>query len=161
MGVPDTVLYNLVLVLHIAAAIIGFGGTFVSSFYGLEAKRRPGPEGAIIAATTATVTEKVPTMAVYSVPVLGILLILLSDDTWKFSQAWISLSFLLYIAIVVLTLVVYVPNQRHLVATRNRMGEGGPNSGLAAAERKAGTVGGILNLLWIAVLFLMVFKPGH
>jgi uncharacterized membrane protein len=161
MGVPDSVLYNIVLVLHIAAAIIGFGGTFVSSFYALEARNRPGREGSVIAATAVSVTDKVPTMAVYSVPVLGILLVLLSDDAWKFSQVWISLSFLLYIAIVVVTLVVYRPTQRHLVAARNRIDEGGPNSGLAADERKAASVAGVLNVLWVVVLFLMVFKPGR
>ena len=159
MGVNSD-LYNLVLVLHILAVIIGFGGTFLATFYGAEAKARPGPEGSLIAATTLKVTDRVPTMAVYAVPVLGILLVLLSDDAWKFSQLWISLSFLLYIAIVVLAVVVHVPNLRHMVATRNRIDEGGPNAGLAASERKAATFGGILNLLWIVILFLMVFKPG-
>src|SRR3982751_3845006 len=99
MGV-DSDLYQLVLVLHILAAIIGFGGTFIAAFYGAESARRPGREGFVVAETTMKVTSLVPTMAVYTVPVLGILLILLSDDVWQFSDAWISISFLLYIALI-------------------------------------------------------------
>ena len=95
MGV-DTDLYQLVLVLHILAVIIGFGGMFISGFYGNEARNRPGREGLAVAETTMKVTGLIPTMAVYAVPVLGILLILLSDDTWKFSQAWVSMSFVVY-----------------------------------------------------------------
>lgn len=159
MGVT-TNLYDFVLVLHIMAAIIGFGGTFVAAFYGMEAGKRSGREGSIIAATTVDVTNKVPAMAIYAVPVLGILLILLSDDVWKFSQIWISLSFALYIAALGIVHAVHLPNLRKMVEIRARIDEGGPNSGLAATERKAATVGGILNLIWIAVLFLMVFKPG-
>lgn len=160
MGV-DSRLYEFVFALHLLAVVIGFGGTFIATFYGMEAQRRAGRDGTLIADTTMRVTEKVPTMAVYSVPILGILLILLSDDTWKFSEAWVGLSMLLYVAILVIALAVHIPNLRQMIAARSRIDEGGPNSGLAAMERKAATFGGILNVLWIIVLFLMVFKPGH
>lgn len=160
MGV-DTNLYKFVFVLHILAVIIGFGGTFIATFYGMEAQRRPGREGSLIAETTMKVTELTPTMAIYSVPILGILLILLSDDTWKFSELWVSLSFVLYAAILVIALAVHVPNIRQMIATRKSIDQGGPNTGLADRERKAALYGGILNVLWIVVVFLMVFKPGH
>ena len=158
MGVGSD-LYDLVLVLHILAAIIGFGGMFIAGFYGAEGGRRPGRDGLVIAETTMKVTSLAPTMAVYTVPVLGILLILLSDDAWQFSDAWISLSFLLYIVIIVLALAVQVPNIRKMIALRTGA-EGVQTSEVERRARTAAVVGGILNLLWIAVLFLMVFKPG-
>ena len=159
MGV-DTVLYKLVLVLHLLTVIVGFGGMFIAGFYGNEARSRPGPEGLAVAETTLKVTGMAPTMAVYAVPILGILLILLSDDTWKFSEAWISLSFLLYIVLMGLATGIQVPAIRKMVALRQ--GAQGSQSGeMQALGKKAATVGGIVNVLWVVILFLMVFKPGH
>ncbi len=159
MGVGSN-LYDLVLVLHILAVIIGFGGTFIAAFYGAEGAKRQGREGLAIAETTMKVTSLAPTMAVYTVPILGILLILLSDDAWQFSDTWISLSFLLYIVIIVLAVTVQVPNIRKMIALRSGA-EGVQATEVERRAKTAATVGGILNLLWIAILFLMVFKPGN
>ncbi len=158
MGVGSN-LYDLVLVLHILAVIIGFGGMFIAGFYGAEARNRPGREGLAVADSTLKVTSMAPTMAVYTVPVLGILLIFLSDDTWKFSQAWISLSFLLYFVLIALAVAVQVPAIRKMVAMRSGA-EGAQPLQLQALDKKVAAVGGIVNLLWVAILFLMVFKPG-
>ncbi len=158
MGV-DSDLYQLVLVLHILAVIIGFGGMFIAGFYGAESAKRSGSEGLVVAETTMKVTSLAPTMAVYTVPILGILLILLSDDLWQFSDTWISLSFLLYIAVIVLAVAVHVPNLRKMIALR----KGGDGVQTTEVERRAKTaalLGGVINLLWVAILFLMVFKPG-
>ena len=119
MGV-DGDLYQFVKVLHILASIIGFGGMAVAAAYGIEARDRPGRDGLAVAEATLKVTGKVPTAAVYAVPVLGILLILLSDDTWKFSQVWITLSFLLYFVLIALAVTVQVPTIRKMVAMRSR-----------------------------------------
>lgn len=151
-------LYNVVLVLHILAAIIGFGGMFIAGLYGNESRNLTGREGLAVAETTMKVTSLVPTMAVYSVPVLGILLILMSDDTWKFSQLWISLSFLLYIALIVLAVAVQVPTLRRMLALR---AAGGNATEVEALGKRAAVVGAVVNLLWVATLALMVFKPGY
>ncbi len=159
MGI-DTNLYEFVLVLHILAVIIGFGGMFISGFYGNEALKRPGREGLAVAETTAKITALAPMMAIYSVPILGILLVLLSDDTWKFSEAWVSLSFLLYIVLLVLAITVQTPTVRKMIALRSGA-DGAQPLEMQKLGRTAATVGGIVNVLWIIVLFLMVFKPGH
>ena len=158
MGV-DTNLYNAVLVLHILAAIIGFGGMFIAGFYGNEAGKRPGTEGLAIAETTLKVSGQMPTVAVCAVPILGILLILLSDDTWKFSEAWISMSFVLYIVLMGLATGIQVPTIRKMVALRAG-GTGSPPSWRPWARRWPRS-GGIVNVLWVLILVLMVFKPGH
>ena len=159
MGI-DGDLYKLVLVLHILAVIVGFGPMLIAGFYGNEARNRAGPEGLAVAETTLKVTGGVPTVAVCAVPILGILLILMSDDTWKFSEAWISLSFLIYIVLMGLATGIQVPTIRKMVALRQ--GAQGAQSGdMQALGKKAATVGGIVNVLWVVILFLMVFKPGH
>ena len=105
-------------------------------------------------------TGAVPARAIYAVPVLGILLILLSDDTWKFSEAWISLSFVLYFLLVVLAVVVQVPAIRKMVAVRSGA-DGAQPLQMQAEAKKVAAVSGIVNVLWVVILFLMVFKPGH
>jgi uncharacterized membrane protein len=156
----DEDFYDLVLVLHILAVIIGFGGMFIAGFYGRAAGTIPGREGLTVAETTMKVTSLVPTMAVYTVPILGILLILISDDVWKFSQAWISLSFLLYIVMLVVAIAVHVPNIRTMIALRSGA-EGVQATEVEVRARRAAILGGVINLLWVAILFLMVFKPGY
>ena len=159
MGV-DSGLYELVLVLHILAVIIGFGGMFISGFYGNEAAKRPGREGLAVGETTTKVTALAPTMAIYTAPILGILLILLSDDTWKFSEAWISLSFLLYAALVVVLVTQVAPTSKKIVASRAAAG-GEMTPEIVADGKKLATMSAVVNVLWVVVLVLMVFKPGH
>ncbi len=157
MGV-DGDLYNLVLVLHILAVIIGFGGMFIAGFYGNESRRLPADEGLVVAQATMKVSGQVPTVAVIAVPILGILLVLMSDDVWQFSQAWISLSFLLYIVLMGLATGLQVPTLRKLVALR---AAGGNATEVEALSKRAAVVGAIVNVLWVIILALMVFKPGY
>jgi uncharacterized membrane protein len=159
MGV-DSDLYKLVLVLHILAVVIGFGGMFIAGFYGNEARKRPGPEGLAVAETTLKVTSVIPTIGVCAAPILGLLLVFMSDDTWKFSEAWVSLSFLLYFVLMGLATGVQVPAIRKIVALRAGA-QGGMTPEMEALGKKAATVGAVVNVLWVVVLALMVFKPGH
>ena len=52
-----------------------------------------------------------------------------------------------------------VPNIRKMILLRSGA-EGVQTSEVEQRARTAAMVGAILNLLWVAVLFLMVFKPG-
>lgn len=153
-------LYNVVLVLHILASIIGFGGMFIAGFYGNESRNLPGREGLAVAQTTLKVTGQIPTVAVCAVPILGILLILMSEDTIKFSEMWVSLSFLLYFVLMGLATGLQVPTIRKMVALRAGA-EGAQSGDVQAMGKKVAAVGGIVNVLWVVILILMVFKPGQ
>lgn len=159
MGV-DGDLYRAVLVLHILAAIVGFGGMFIAGFYGNEARDLPGREGLAVANTTLKVTGRIPTVAVCAVPILGILLVMLSDDSIKFSAMWVSLSFLLYIVLMGLATGIQVPTIRRMVAMRAGA-DGAQSMEMQAMGRKVATVSAIVNVLWVVILILMVFKPGQ
>ncbi len=159
MGV-DSGVYQLVLVLHILAVVIGFGGMFIAGFYGNEARKRPGMEGLAVAETTLKVTGAIPTVGVCAAPILGLLLVFMSDDTWKFSEAWVSASFLLYFVLMGLATAVQVPTIRKIVALRAGA-QGGMTPEMEILGKKAATVGGIVNVLWVVTLALMVYKPGH
>ena len=162
--------YKFVLVLHLVAAIVGFGGTTIAGIYGAKAAARRGREGVVIAETTYDVTQNWASWFVYAVPVLGILLVLLSEDVWKFSQAWISLSFLLYIVALGILHAAHLPNVRRMNALGAELAAGaapaggsGPPPQVAELERRgrlAGLLGAVLNVIWIVIVFLMVWKPG-
>jgi hypothetical protein len=94
------------------------------------------------------------------VPVLGILLILMSDDAIKFSAMWVSLSFLLYIVLMGLATGIQVPTIRKMVAMRAGA-EGAASMEVQAMGKKVATVSAVVNVLWVVILILMVFKPGQ
>lgn len=165
-------LYKTLLVLHLLAVILGFGPAMMAGFYGAEAKKRRGREGLAIAEATYKVVGTYAEWFIYAVPVLGILLVLASDDAWKFSQAWVSLSFLIYIAAIGIVHAVHLPNLRRMNALMAELVNGAPPAGgatggpppqvaeIEARGKKAGMVGGALSLMAVVVVILMVFKPG-
>jgi uncharacterized membrane protein len=169
---PDSGVYKVVLVLHLVTAIVGFGGLAVNGFYGAMAASRRGREGAAIGEVVDKGYNFVEWF-LYAVPVLGIVLVLMSEDAFAFSQAWISASFLLYIVAIGLLHGVHLPTVRRINALLGELaagtgggqgaGDGGPPPQVAELDRlggKAGAVGGILNLVGVVIVFLMVFKPG-
>ncbi len=166
-------IYKVLFVLHLLAVIVGFGPLMLAALFGVKAKARGGREGLAIGESTYDVMHTAQ-LAVYATPILGILLVLTSDDVWKFSQTWISLSFLLYFVGLGLSHGVHFKNLRRmnelmagLVAGPAPGAGGGVRSGpppqvaeLEERGKKAALIGGILNLIVVVIVALMVFKPG-
>ena len=53
--------YNVVLLLHILTAIVGFGAVFLNALYGRAAERRKGAEGLAIAEANYDVSQMATT----------------------------------------------------------------------------------------------------
>lgn len=164
--------YKLVLVLHILAAIIGFGAVMLNALYAAQARGRRGAEGLAISQANFLVSS-VAQYFIYAVFVLGILLVLLSDDAWGFDQFWIWGSMGLYVIGLSLSHGVLQPNVRRLIALQEQMVHGGsPPAGaaggglppqLAEMEQRGKRVGmtaAALDVVLVLILFLMVWKPG-
>lgn len=149
MGVDGEV-YRLVLVLHIASVVVGFGAMALNSVYARQARSRGGAEGLAISEANRSVTRAASSF-VYLVPLIGIALVVLSDDAWAFDQLWISLSFLLSIVAAGVLGAVVIPAQK-------RIGAGSGERDRLLARVSAGT--GALNLLVVALIALMIWKPG-
>lgn len=148
--------YNLLLVLHIGAAIIGFGGVALSGVYNRKAMQA-GSAAANISSVNFEV-NKLAEYAIYLVPILGIGLIGASGGVYTFSQAWVSASFALYIIALGVAHGVLIPGHRKL---NTALAAGGPSSPeVASLNRRVAVSGGIANLLWVVILVLMVWKPG-
>ena len=166
--------YNVVLLLHILTAIVGFGAVFLNALYGRAAERRRGAEGLAIAEANYDVSH-MATYFIYAVPVFGILLVLMSDEYYTFSKGWITISFVLYIIGIGLSHGVLRPNVRKMQGLmRELVAMGPPAAGSASSGgrpsqvdeierrgRMVGIVGAALNLLLIVLLYLMIWKPGR
>ncbi len=174
MGV-ESGLYRFVLLLHITTVVVGFGPLFFSAASTRSARKRGGAEASAISEANQQVTEWAE-KAVYAVPVFGILLVLLSDGTWGFDQLWITLSFVLYFAVVAVLHAVVKPAHRRLnevtaslVPEGGRATAGGGAGGsrrppqLAELEelgKKLGAGSGVLNALVVILIGVMIWKPG-
>ena len=163
--------YKVVLLLHILAAIIGFGAVFLNTLYGRAAERRKGVEGLAIAETNYDVSQ-VAGYFIYAVPIFGILLVLMSDDAIKFSQAWLSLSFLLYLVALGLSHGALRPNVKKMHVLMRELADAGPSpasgsvrppqvDALERRGRTVGIVGAVLNLDVVILLYLMIWQPGR
>jgi len=158
---PDSTAYKVVLVLHLVAAIVGFGGVVVSGYFGAMAAARRGPQGAAIGEVVGK-GYSFSEWFIYAVPVLGIVLVLLSEDVFSFSQAWVSASLGLYVVAIGLLHGLHLPTVRRINALLEES-SGGSQAQAKELDRlgaKAGAVGGLLNLITVAIIVLMVFKPG-
>ena len=163
--------YKLLFVLHILGVVIGFGTVFLNGLYGAQAKSRRGGEGLAIVEATYSVGQAAEWF-IYSIPITGIILILLSDDAYKFSQTWVSVSFLLYIVALGVVHGVHLPNIRRMRALMAELtagppagaAGGGPPPQVAELQQRgqrAALLGGILDLIVVVVIVLMVWKPGY
>ena len=163
--------YKFCLVLHILCAIIGFGAVFLNGVYGQQMKVRmqSGRGAEALGIFDANlIVSKVGEYFIYAVFVLGFAVLGLSDSEWKFSQTWVWLSIVLYIVGIGLSHGVLLPTVKRMGVLMHEMVAGPPPVGgpppqaveMEALGKKLGVVGPVLNLLLVAILFLMVWKPG-
>lgn len=155
MGVGST-LYNLLLLLHILAAIVGFGGIALNSIYLARARALPGQQGHAVLEANSFVTSKVSELAIYATFVLGILVLVVSDGTFEFSEGWVSAAFVVMIAMVGVIHGMIRPATRQLIA----LSGSGSGTGEAGALERRVTIGtGVINVLLVIALWLMIWKP--
>ncbi|HET8619680.1 MAG TPA: hypothetical protein VFM27_12010 [Acidimicrobiales bacterium] len=130
--------YKFFLLLHIASVVVAFAPVIVGSVALAPAggRRRAavpelGPTGRIVYAGGLILAG-----------LFGILLIVTSDDVWEFSDTWISLAFLVWIAMNGVFHAMVFPARRAARSDRAQLGIA------------------ILNILLIVMLWLMIWKPG-
>ena len=129
----DSTGYKILLLIHILAAIVAFGGNFVQPMLARA--------GNVADETFAKAALYIQLPSIVVLFVAGMGLIGTSDEAWKFSQTWVSIAMLVAILAGVL---------QYLVARAWRNGNG---------KAVPGLTGGLHVLLLIAV-YLMIWKPG-
>jgi hypothetical protein len=159
--------YRLVFLLHIASAIIGFGGVILSGVYAARARKLPPGEALAVMETNTFVAEKVAQIFIYLTAVWGLGLVGLSDEVWKFSQTWVWLSIVLFVIAVGISHAVMRPRiHRMLELMRAMASRGAPAGGpppeakeMGAIGQQIGATGMVLDLFLVGILVLMIWKP--
>jgi hypothetical protein len=169
--------YRILVVAHLLCVIGGFGTLAYSGLF-LSLARRRGPAGETALEINAQVSG-LAELLIYGAFLFGIAAVATSSSHWKFSQAWVSAAFALFIVAVGVLHGVIKRNQRLYTATSRRLAEedgdagGGAGSGVRAPEAVKAQVAHLaglekrislgwagFNLIVVAVVVLMVFKPG-
>jgi uncharacterized membrane protein len=166
-GGVNSGIYKFLLVVHILSAIVGLGAVMLNGLYAAQTRKRPGPTGRAVLEANLFVSE-VAAYVIYAIAVFGILLVVASDEAWKFSQTWLWLSLLLYVVAIGISHAVMRPGTKRIQELMIEMEQGPPPAGgsprQVAQIQEIGTrleIGGpMLSLIVVLILFLMVWKPG-
>jgi hypothetical protein len=155
-------LYNIILVLHILVSIVAFGGLATMSAYNSRAlKGTAGMAATLLDAATGV--TKMAHGALYAVAPLGIVLISLSDGAIEFSATWISISFLVWFAMIGVAHALVLKNLKVAAA---RAAELDPSTNLVddsaalGALKQMGVGDAIGQILLVAAVALMIWQPG-
>ena len=161
MGI-ESVLYRVVLLLHMDAAIVGFGGVIAHGAYHARAFRSPAATAASVLDITTGAT-KLAEYAIYAVLPLGIVLVATSDDTFSLGDPWVSASFVVWFLLIGASHGAVRPAVRTMMT---RAQELTPETVLSTDDVVAGASRRLMigeaatQLLLVVALILMVWKPG-
>jgi uncharacterized membrane protein len=158
--------YHILVMLHLLSVIGGFGALAFNALYMSLAQRRPqGGTGAILEVNG--LVSGLAELLIYSALVFGVGAVAASQSTVKFSQAWVSAAFGVYLAAVGVLHGWVKRNQRSYLALVRKLETGAEPStqqqdlsALQSLEKRVGFGWGVFNVLVIAAVYLMVFKPG-
>jgi hypothetical protein len=165
-GGTNSGIFKLLLVLHILSAIVGLGAVMLNGLYGAQAAKRPGPTGRAVSEANLAVSS-VAEKVIYLIPVFGILLVLASDKGIEFSNTFVWLSLLLFIAALGVSHSVLFPNHKKMNALMLEMEQGPPPAGgpppqvaqIQALGKQQAAAGASLNVVAAAILVLMIWQP--
>jgi hypothetical protein len=156
--------FKILLLLHLLCVIGGFGYLGYGGVTMAAGRKRGAQLG------TLEVTLQVSLLAellVYGVVIFGIGAVGSSSGHFKFSQTWVWLAVVLFVVEIGLLHGVIKKSQREYAATAKHLASLGPTAErppevdrIAALERRMSAGWGAFNIIAVAVVVLMVFKPG-
>jgi len=155
--------YRVVKALHLVTVIAGFGALALTPVWVGRARAAGSAGGAAVAAAGLQVA-RLAEWLLYAAGILGVLAVLVSDDVWQFSQAWISAAFVLYVAAIGVFHGMKLPALRRIAALLDPGSARPAPADLAreveAAERKAAVATAIFDVVMVVAVVVMVWKPG-
>ncbi len=138
--------YNFFLLLHLVFVVVAFAPAFVWPV--LNRVRRTDANSAMAGAVGRIIDPMMHGGSLVLAGLFGIIVVLMSDSVFKFSQTWISIAFVLWFLMLGLFFAGLIPSQRQVV-------DGNPEGD----TRLAMCYGG-MHLLLLLQIIVMVWKPG-
>ena len=151
----DFTLYTFLKIVHLVTIVVGIGTVTLNGLYGAKAKAA-GPNGGAAVGQANYEVSTVAEYFIYAIPVTGILMMVV-EDFWEWSQTWVWLSIVLYVVALGISHGVEMPSARRM---NELMASGPPNAETEALDKKLAAGGMALNLIAVAIITLMVWKPG-
>ena len=152
--------FELLLLIHIAGAIIGFGPTFAFAVLGPLAGQLQGPPSVGVLKGIVAIEKKLVYPVAFLVqPVSGVLLIFESGRNHDFfSYQWLWIGILLYAIALYTAVFVQTPAIDKMIELAESGNAG--NDEFQAMVKRTKTFGPVLTILLVAIIFLMIAKPG-
>jgi uncharacterized membrane protein len=154
-------LFQFVLFLHVMGAILAFGPTFAFSIIGGMGGKEPQHANFATRVTAAIGTRLVYPLAIFQ-GVTGVALILIGDIDIT-SRAWLLVGIVLYAIALTFALTIQRSAVHRIIEMSSAPptpGVSGPPPALVATIRSVQRGGIFTGLLVVAIVFLMVVKPG-
>jgi Predicted integral membrane protein (DUF2269) len=147
------------LILHILAVVAAFGPTFAFGLIFAVAQREPMHMG-FAAEITEVIQRRMTIPLAVIVPFLGLALIITGRfDLWK--SEWLVVAIILYTILFFFALLVQNRNGAKLVRLLKDLPPGTqPPADVPALGRKLQMGGAFMGLMFVAILVLMVWRPG-
>jgi len=154
---------QLLLFLHVGAAILAFGPTFAFPIIGGMGGKEP-----MFANFATRVSEAIEKRLVLpfalTMPLSGIGLIWFGDiNLFSTRSAWLIVGIVLYTAAILFVIRLQNPAVAKVVELTSRPPDpsaGGPPAELLATIKRVQQGGQALALAIVVIVFLMIFKPG-
>jgi uncharacterized membrane protein len=157
--VDTGLLIAILLLIHVAGAIVGFGPTFTFAILG-PMSAKAGPQGgmALMEAMEAIEKRLILPVAIVVQPLSGLALIFLSGYNVNFfSHYWLWIGVALYA--VAFYLAVIGQNKR-LARMIEIAKAGPPTPEFTATAKTLARTGPVITLILVVIIILMVTKPG-
>ena len=157
--------------LHLLTVVVGFGSAFVYPVLGKQAAARGGVQAQALSESTLAAANRLTTPVIYAAGATGLVLVMMSEHI-DFDEAWISIALVLFVAAAALVTFAHAPNLKRMDELTRELASGpaadAPGGGgappqaaeLAQRGRRAALFGGILHLLFLAIMIDMIWKPG-
>jgi hypothetical protein len=158
--------YKILVMLHLLCVVGGFGAVAYNGLYLSLAHRRTEGRGTAAIVEVNTLVSGMAELLIYGALVFGVGAVTASNSTIKFSQAWVSAAFAIYLVDIAILHGWIRRQQRQYndIARQLEALDPGPRPAsvnqLQVLERRVALGWGVFNLLVVVVIYLMVFKPG-
>ncbi len=148
-------LYPWLKALHVLLAIVAVGFNMSYGIWQARAGRDPQHMGYALRGIKF-MDDKVANPAYIGLAIVGVILVLIGP--YQLEQLWIAVSIGLYVLLVVVGLALYSPVLKRQIAAYEA--GGAQTDEVAALTRRSRMLGAVLGLIVVAIIVLMVVKPG-
>lgn len=140
--------YNVVLLLHVLAVMVAFAPAFVHPLVSQQTNSIDATNRSAVLNMLLVNGRRVYAPALIIAGLLGFALQGMSDSAWSFSQTWMWMSAVVWVAMNGVLHGLLLPAEKAVA------------DGDASAKSRVDAGGGAMTVLLLVMLYLMVFKPG-